>query len=291
MSYDPASDVLNDEEDVELEPQSKDQEKPGSDAEKTVEELLFLVGEGAEQKKLGFKQLTPELVKPWYESHANMKNWQTTNTQKAQALAKEREDFEKKGKEHQYSLDQLKLWEDYFGKNQELQGLVTAYLQGRIPKDTIRLVLDAKAASDNQVTSVSPEIQKRLDALEARLQKTDELSKAEQDVRARQEAFAALKAQHPDLKEEDFTKFLDEETGKIENLGAMYGLAHDAYRWRNRGDMEKKAEAEAIKKLQAQRGAAVETGSTQSAVSLPKNVDTTKSMDQIFDDFEESLKT
>jgi len=289
MAYDPASDVLNDEEDVELEPQSKDQEKPGSDAEKTVEELLFLVGEGAEQKKLGFKQLTPELVKPWYESHANMKNWQTTNTQKAQALAKEREDFEKKGKEHQYGLDQLKLWEDYFGKNQELQGLVTAYLQGRIPKEALVQLMGARNAE--QPASVSPEIQKRLDALEARLQKTDELSKAEQDVRSRQEAFAALKAQHPDLKEEDFTKFLDEETGKIENLGAMYGLAHDAYRWRNRGDMEKKAEAEAIKKLQAQRGAAVETGSTQSAVTLPKNVDATKSMDEIFDAYEDSLKT
>jgi hypothetical protein len=288
MAYDPASDIIDDEEEIDLESQSKDQEKTGSDAEKIAEELLFLVGEGTEQKKLAFKQLTPDHVKPWYEAHTNMKNWQAKNTQEAQRIAKEREDFEKGRKEHQYGLDQLKLWEEYFSKNQELQGLVTAYLQGRISKETLSQLLGARGAE--QSATVSPEIQRRLDKLEERIQKTDELSKAEQDVRARKEAFAALKAQYPDLKEEEFAKFLDEETGKIDNLGAMYALTHDAYRWRNRGDMEKKAEMEALKKLQAQRGAAVETGNTQSAVSLPKNVDNTKSIDEIFDTFEESLK-
>jgi hypothetical protein len=290
MAYDPASDVIEDEEEIDLESQSKDQEKTGSETEKAVEELLFAVGEGAEQKKLAFKQLTPDHVKPWYEAHTNMKSWQATNTQNAQKLAKEREDFEKKQKEHGYSLDQLKLWEDYFSKNQELQGLVTAYLQGKISKEALTQLIGAKVA-EQPAGQVNPEIQRRIDALEARLQKTDELSKAEQDARARKEAFALLKSQHPELKEEDFSKFLDDETGKIDDLPALYTLAHDAYRWRNRGDMEKKAEEDALKKLQAQRGAAVETGSTQSAVSLPKNVDTTKSMDEIFDEFERSLGT
>jgi len=246
------------------------------------------VGEGPEQKKLAFKQLTPELVKPWYEAHTNMKSWQAKNTQEAQKIAKEREDFEKRQKEHGYALDQLKLWEDYFSKNQELQGLVTAYLQGKISKEALTQLIGAKVA-EQPTGQLSPEILRRLEAIESRQQKSDELSRAEQDARARKEAFALLKSQHPELKEEDFSKFLDDETGKIDDLASMYALAHDAYRWRNRGDMEKKAEEGALKKLQATRGAAVETGNTQSAVSLPKNVDNTKNMDELFDDAEKLI--
>jgi len=289
MAYDPTSDIIPDEEEIDLGSESKDQQAAGSKPELTAEELLFLVGEGAEQKKLAFKQLTPDVVKPWYEAHVNRQKWQAENTQNAQKFAKEREDFEKGKKEHQYSLDQLKLWEEYFSKNQELQGLVTAYLQGRISKETLGQLIGAQA--QNQSAPLNPEIQKRLDTLEARLKTQDEKTQAERDARARQEAFALLKNQHPDLKEEDFQKFLDTETDKLDDLGALYALAHDAYRYRNSGDMKKKAEEEALRKLKEQRGAAIETGSTQSATSLPHNIDVTKSMDKLFDDFEETLKT
>ncbi len=290
MAYDPASDIIADEEEIDLGSESKDQQTPGLEPAKTAEELLFAVGEGAEQKKLAFKQLTPELVKPWYEAHANMKNWQTENTQKAQKFAKEREDFEAKSKKHDYSVQQLDLWEDYFNRNEPLKHLVTAYLQGRIPENVMASIVGGQPGGQS-APQVSPEIQKRLSELEARLKTQDERTQAERDVRARQEAFALLKSQHPDLKEEDFQKFLDSETEKLDDLGALYTLAHDAYRYRNSGDLKKKAEEEALRKLKEARGAAVETGSTQSAVSLPRNVDVTKSMDEIFDTYEESLKT
>jgi len=289
MAYDPASDIIPDEEEIDLEAESTDQQPAESGERKAAEVLDFLVGEGGEQKKLAFKQLTPEIVKPWYEAHSNMKSWQAKNTQEAQKIAKEKEDFEKARKEYQYGLDQLKLWEDYFSKNQELQGLVTAYLQGRIPKESLAALMGSQAPTGQPAFTMSPEIQRRLDALESRLKESDEKSRVDKDVRARQEALAALKAKYPDLKEEDFNKFFDEETEKVEDMGALYTLIHDAYRWRNRGDLEKKAEEEALRKLREQREAAVETGSTQSAVSLPKNVDLTKNMDQLFDEYEQSL--
>jgi len=282
-------------EESEGQPQTQEQEK--------VEELLFAIqGEDGKEQQLPLSKLTPVHVKPWYEAHQNRQKWQAENTKKAQEVAEQRRAFEAEQAQHRLALEQLDNWTNYFRSNKGLQELVSAYVQGRIPQAMLSQFGGAAAqgaqgqpAGVQQPAGPDPylnQMVQRLAALERSIQEDQKKRLQQEQLAERERAIQAVLPELPEAQREAFKQYMEQATGSLSNLTDMYKLLAGSFNWQtNRESIAKQAEQKTLENIQKKKAAAVETGTQQSAIGLPENVDLSgvKDLDRIFEKFGESI--
>lgn len=292
--------VIDGEEEAESEGEADDQQQ----AQEAVEEMLFaILGEDGKEQQLPFKKLSPDHVKPWYEAHRNQKQWQTENTKKSQEVADQRREFEAEQAKHKAALDQLENWTGYFRANHGLQELVSAFVQGRIPQNVLEQIIGQQAqqgaqgrpAGQQQPTGYNPyldQVTQRLAALEKSIQEDRQKRLQQEQLTEREKAIQTVLPSIPEDQREAFQQYMEQATGNLSSLEDMYKLVANAYMWdKNRETIVKQAEQKTLENIQKKKAAAVETGTQQSAVSLPSNVDLSESRDlgRLFEKFGEEV--
>jgi len=251
----------------------------------TTEEVLYAIaGEDGAEQQVPFGKLTPDHVKPWYEAHQNKADWNKSNTEKAKQLADERRAHEAEKQQYTSQLQQLDTWTNYFKTNQGLQQLVAAFVQGRIPQETLQKILGQQAGQQPGATqgynpALAPVMQ-RITALETQLRQERETRLQDRQVSEREKAMNAVLGRLPEEQREPFKQYIEEKTANMDDLTAMYALMEAAFMWeKNRPQLVKKTQAETLANAKKKQAAAVETGTQGSAGSLPNNVDNSGSRD------------
>ena len=266
-------------------------------AEKKIEEIIFAItGEDGKEQQLPFAKLTPELVKPWYEAHRNKAEWNKSNTDKAQQLADERRAHEAQKQQFDTLHQQYERWESYFRSNKPLQQLVAAFVQGRIPQQVLTQILGQQAgqqtAGGQPAQGPNPyldQVVQRLSTLEQTLQKEREVRLQDKQLTEREKAMQSVLPHIPEEKREAFKQYIEQATSSMTDLQAMYKILADAFQWGNKDTLIQAAQQQGAADLKKKQGAGVETGEQQSAVGLPQNVDSTKDIDTMYQEFADQM--
>jgi len=266
-------------------------------AEKKIEEIIFAItGEDGKEQQLPFAKLTPELVKPWYEAHRNKTDWNKSNTEKAKQLADERRAHEAQKQQFDTLHQQYERWESYFRSNKPLQQLVAAFVQGRIPQQVLTQILGQQAgqqtAGGQPAQGPNPyldQVVQRLTSLEQTLQKDREVRLQDKQLTEREQAMQSVLPHIPEEKREAFKQYIEQATSSMTDLQAMYKILADAFQWGNKDTLIQAAQQKGAADLKKKQGAGVETGEQQSAVGLPQNVDSTKDIDTMYQEFADQM--
>jgi len=252
--------------------------------------------EDGKEQQLPFAKLTPELVKPWYEAHRNKAEWNKSNTDKAQQLADERRAHEAQKQQFDTLHQQYGRWESYFRSNQPLQQLVAAFVQGRIPQQVLTQILGQQAgqqtAGGQPAQGPNPyldQVVQRLSTLEQILQKEREVRLQDKQLTEREKAMQSVLPHIPEEKREAFKQYIEQATSSMTDLQAMYKILADAFQWGNKDTLIQAAQQQGAADLKKKQGAGVETGEQQSAVGLPQNVDSTKDIDTMYQEFADQM--
>jgi len=265
--------------------------------EKKVEEILYAIaGEDGKEQQLPFAKLTPELVKPWYEAHRNKSDWNKSNTEKAKQLADERRAHEAQKQQFDTLHQQTERWVDYFKSSPNLQQLVAAFVQGRIPQQVLTQILGQQAgqqtAGGQPAYEANPyldQVVQRLNSVEQTLQKEREVRLQDKQLSEREQAMQSVLPLIPEEKREAFKQYMEQTTANMTDLQAMYKILADSFLWTNKDELLKKVQQQAAANLKKKQGAGVETGEQQSAIDLPQNVDNTQDIDTMYQQFADKM--
>jgi len=250
--------------------------------EETPEEILFAIsGEDGKEQQLPLNKLTPKQVKEWYDAHVNKHEWNKSNTEKAKQIAEERRAYEAQKQQFEQQLKELDQWTGYFRSNPGLQQLVAAFVQGRIPQQTLQQILGQQSGQQQPVGQQAAfgnhpalnQVVQRLHAVEQQLQKEREVRLQDRQLSEREKAMQAVLPSIPEDKREAFKQYIEQTTSNMTDMQAMYQVLANAFQWGNKDDLIKQAQQQALENQKKKQNAGVETGEQQSAVDLPKNVD------------------
>ena len=243
------------------------------------EERMFLVN----GNEVPFADLTREQVSSWYDANSNMESWQSSNTQKAQQLAKEKEQWEKNYPQAEKDLEEYRAWLGYFNANPELQTYVRDY-------HTRSQQGSQQNPQQNPQGMSQPNDQYRgeLDELKQDVQAIKGGREEELVSKERNDALEALRKKDPNFDEAKFLTHLNKVTGSMDNLSQLYSLVYDAYKGGSLEQIKTDAKNEVVENIKKKGAASIERGNATSTVDIPDNIDISgKGYDDIFDEFKE----
>jgi len=253
---------------------------PGDPKEPAKEATLTIDG-----KEVLLSQLPAETVKEWHESHINRAKWQSANTKRASEVAAQEKRFEELGDfdTAQKKLQQYDSLLNYFQSHPELEQYMLNHMQ-----------TNQQGVRQTPVNQVSPEV---MQVIQEQKKQISELTKkvsgivAEGEKRSiteeRETAWDALSKKYPDLKREEFEQFVDEQAEKSGDLTYLYDLMYNVQQGMNTDKIRQDAQRQTLQNIQDRKGAVVDRGVGEPAVTVPKNADIDMDLDDIFDQFAE----
>ncbi len=236
-------------------------------------------------KEVPLSQLSPEVVGEWYEASTNRAKWQKANTDKAQEIAADRKGLEDFGDLEQAAkqLQQYRGLLTYFQTHPELEQYMLNHMQ------TNQQGVQQPPANQvsPQVMQVIQEQKKQISELTKQVSgivKTDEQRSITEE---RETAWGTLNKKYPDLNREEFEQFVNEQAEKSGDLTYLYDLMYNVKQGMNTDQIRQDAQRQTLQNIQDRKGAVVDRGEGQPAVTVPENADIDMDLDDIFDKFAE----
>jgi len=253
--------------------------KPEADqAPKPSAEPTFRIGD----QDVPVSKVPHDTLKEWFDAATNRSKWQGENTRKAQELAEQRKAFEASQGESKQALEEYRLWDQYLKANPGLLSLIQGYHSNN---PQIRNLVNQLGYAQPQ----GPQADPRLDALQKEFRDLKGGFEKQQTLSEMERAFNAVKAQYPDVPDEEFRAF---EAQYLDALGrddneALYRLLFQAYVGQNKAKIEAATREQYAREKDESRKAAVERGGGSPGATLPENVDLA---DKTYEDLVEVFK-
>lgn len=173
-----------------------------------------------EGRNVPYGELDPETVRSWYESHTNMDNFTKSNTQKAQALADEKREFDAYKESHKQQLNEYNAWVNFFNQNpqaaRDFEQLVSRHT--------------GQPAQPVNQAQLPPEVVREIEELKKRVSQYDQRFQQSDQEREIEKAYKAVAENFKDFDKKAFDDYLYNKTGKLDALEGLYALVEKARR-------------------------------------------------------------
>jgi len=174
-------------------------------------------------KQVPFNQLDPNVVREWYETHRNMDKFRASTTQKAQELARQREELEDLRRSYERQIEEYEAIVQYLNTHPDLAQYINQYVESQGQS-----VNNQSQYGGNNMNPYPDEVMKRLEALESQI--NEKFTTYDQE-KQREEAYKALREMFEDFDPKGFEEYFEKDVPDFDHLKDVYTILEKARRF------------------------------------------------------------
>jgi len=180
-------------------------------------------------KQVPFNQLDPNVVREWYETHRNIDKFRASTTQKAQEIARQREELEDLRRSYERQIQEYEAIVQYLNTHPDLAQYINQYVESQQGRQEGQLINQGgNNMNPYSYNPYSDEVMKRIEALENQI--NEKFTTYDQE-KQREEAYKALKEMFEDFDPKSFEEYFEKDVPDFDHLKDVYTILEKARRF------------------------------------------------------------